>query len=583
MSRPWLGGFGREAWGVALVLAVQAAALVHAGWGDSVVVDEAGHIASGLVHWTEGDFHPYNVNPPLVRLLGTAPLLVLGPRVPIAEPGSGAAYRPEMLLGRRFAEWNSDRYVGFVRLARWAPIGFSLLASWLVWSLARRYGSAAGWISLLLWASRPLVLGHGHLLTADMGATCLGLWVVWWWDRLGREPTRGNAARLGSACGLALLAKFTSLFVVGVVGLMEAWGIVVGRGGSRTRAAGRLATTVAVAWLALQTGYAWDAPIFRGRDVAPELRPTWLNRPPLDLLPVPLPREFVLGIERQRRDFAQGMRSYLDGVIRERGWWSYYLRAMLYKTPVGHLVLLGAAIVAAVAVRFRGVARREWALGVGLIALISSQTGFSHHLRYLLPALPFLDIAAGSTLALVAARTRLAAPLIGVALAASGLSVAWNHPHHIGFFNELVGGWRRGHEHLLDSNLNWGQDLLRVRDWLDAHPDENRQNVFLVAYHEVDPASFGINFRYPRAAEFGPPEPGTYILSINALMGYDFLTSDGQGNLIHYPRGAFAAFRDRKPDGWIGRSFRVFHVRPAEGRDLGMGVNFGAEDRDPDP
>ena len=555
-------------WVFLTILFIQATALVHAGWCDSVVVDEAGHIASGMVHWVEGDFRPYHVNPPLMRLLGTAPLIPLCPIIPMADPAFGSADRPEFLLGRKFAELNAGQYVAYVRIARWASIAASLLASWLVWSLGRRHSTVAGWISLLLWISCPLALGHGHLLTADMGATCLGLLTVWCHHRECDDPSPAAATRSGLAWGFALLAKYTTLAVVAALIVARIGAIVIAprqrdeAGSPRRREVARLVVATLVAWMTIQTGYAWEAPIFRAVDVEHYPKPIWMTYPPLDVLPIPLPREFVLGIDRQRQDFAGGIRSYLDGVIAERGWRSYYLYAAAYKMPLGHLALLGAAAILTLTIRGARVARLEWAIGIALFALISSQAGFSHHFRYILPALPFLYIAAGVTLA---QRSRLAFVGITACLLASAASVAHDHPNHISYFNELAGGWRRGHRHLLDSNIDWGQDLLRLRAWLDSRPDEAARPVSLVAYHSVDPSVFGIAYRYPSEAETGPPRGGTYIISVNALMGYEFMTSDGRGDLTAYPRGAFAALRTRQPDERIGCSFWVFRIPPAAG------------------
>jgi hypothetical protein len=64
---------------------------------------------------------------------------------------------------------------------------------------------------------------------------------------------------------------------------------------------------------------------------------------------------------------------------------------------------------------------------------------------------------------------------------ASSLGV---YPHSLSYFNELVGGPANGHAHLLDSNIDWGQDLLLLKEWLDAHPEAsplglaaNRQHI----------------------------------------------------------------------------------------------------------
>src|SRR5207253_6666000 len=103
--------------------------------------------------------------------------------------------------------------------------------------------------------------------------------------------------------------------------------------------------------------------------------------------------------------------------------------------------------------------------------VVSSQTGLNHHLRYLLPAYPFLFVLAASPFA-AAARPGLwlrrgAAFSLGLAAAAS-LAV---FPHSLAFFNCLAGGPAAGPRHLLGSNVDWGQDLLLLARWARQHPE----------------------------------------------------------------------------------------------------------------
>jgi len=42
-------------------------------------------------------------------------------------------------------------------------------------------------------------------------------------------------------------------------------------------------------------------------------------------------------------------------------------------------------------------------------------------------------------------------------------------PHYLAFFNELAGGPGSGHRVLVDSNLDWGQDLKGLRNWMSDH------------------------------------------------------------------------------------------------------------------
>ena len=56
----------------------------------------------------------------------------------------------------------------------------------------------------------------------------------------------------------------------------------------------------------------------------------WLGR-----LVVPVPAEYLRGIDAQRNDFESEFPSYLAGQWRTRGWWYYYFYALAVKEPLG--------------------------------------------------------------------------------------------------------------------------------------------------------------------------------------------------------------------------------------------------------
>jgi hypothetical protein len=83
-------------------------------------------------------------------------------------------------------------------------------------------------------------------------------------------------------------------------------------------------------------------------------------------------------------------------------------------------------------------------------------------LRYLLPALPFVFVVAGSAAAHLVSRGGGGRRIAVVVLAWYAGGTLWHHPHHLAFFNEIAGGPYGGYRYLVDSNLDWGQDLKRL-------------------------------------------------------------------------------------------------------------------------
>jgi hypothetical protein len=190
--------------------------------------------------------------------------------------------------------------------------------------------------------------------------------------------------------------------------------------------------------------------------------------------------------------------SYLRGNYRDRGWWYYYFYALAVKTPLGTSVLgIVALLGCAVSSRCRAPLRDEVALAVPMLVvlvLVCSHTGFNNNVRYALPAVPFGIVWVSRVGGLL--QSRLWRKLIPAFLLCSVIEVACVYPHSLSFFNSLVGGPSHRPEHLIDSNVDWGQDLLNLRSWLDRHTEV--RNIRIAYYGYVDPRVAGIEYSVPR-------------------------------------------------------------------------------------
>lgn len=343
----------------------------------------------------------------------------------------------------------------------------------------------------------------------------------------------------------------------------------------------------------------------------------------LSALPVPLPRSYVSGIDIQKQDFEVGHFSYLKGIWESPGWWYYYLYAFSIKVPIGFLCLLLIAIVVTCAKRgYSARWRDEFSLlipAVAILFLVSSQTGMNHHFRYVLPAFPFLFIWTSKVARALEGRPHLP-PLFRRARVLGNwlknrkqpemavmvvLALTWSigsslaiYPHSLSYFNELAavlptpadasypklpsetpkrGVWatltswlsagpRSGPRHLLNSNIDWGQDLFFLKDWLDEHPEVKLDGL---AYYGSYPATLaGIpETPYPMSGlcehngsddQLGP-KPGWYALSVNYIYGRNH---------------QYRYFLNFEPVAMAGYSIYIYHVTFDEAnrvrRELGL-------------
>jgi 4-amino-4-deoxy-L-arabinose transferase-like glycosyltransferase len=574
----WLSGMGFDRHVVVRITAVLLL-LLHAvllAWGasqHSPTLNEPAHLAAGISHCQFGRFELFRVNPPLVRMLAALPVLAVGCETDWSGFYDSPGARPAAAIGERFIKVNGERSLKLFTWARWACIPLSLLGGYFCFRWARElYGATAGLLALTLWCFSPNIIAHGQLITPDCGAAALGVAAGYFFWRWLHSPTWGRTLAAGVALGLAELTKTSWLILFALWPILWCfWQLSQSdtrlRWKDRLSQAGKLLTIVVLAVYLLNLGYGFEGTLTRLGDykfVSETLTGASADHRPgnrfadswVGALPVPLPKNYIQGIDVQKRDFENfGRPSYLRGEFRDRGWWYYYLYAAAIKVPLGTwLLALLSLIIRCACPGGWSRWRNEVVLltpAVALFVLVSSQTGFNHHFRYVLPAFPWAFIwISGLRPAALGRKTKV---LVAVALlwsVGSSLSV---YPHSLSYFNELAGGPTGGHNHLINSNIDWGQDLLYVKQWLVEHPEA--RPFHLAYYGYFDPKDIGIDYlpvpeRPPNREVQQPLEPGWYAVSVNYLRGYPWRAQ----------KQAYSYFQQHEPVAMAGYSIYIYRV-----------------------
>ncbi len=606
---------------IAWLLSVHAALVLHCAIEDFVTYDEIGNLAAGVSYWQYGTYHLYSVNPPLTKLLAAAPVVLTRPDADGLVTADVPGHRPEWVVGEHFALTNSENYHTFVVLARLASLGWSLLGAWLVYRWAGElWGVEGGLLAMAAWCFEPNIITHAHLLNADVPATVAALAAAWTLRGFLLDPTWGSAYFAGIALGVAQLCKFTLVILYPVWLIL--WGVYwwtarrVPRDGDDAaprRAAGPgalqmvllLATCVLVVNLGYEftgTGkpldeYPFVSRTFRGTSDAESggshgnrFRGTWLGR-----VPVPFPESYVRGIDVQRRDFEiyRSRYSYLGGQwVLGRGWWYYYVYGAAVKVPLGIWGLLLLAVFwprrGRWAIPWPGDWREVLILALPaltVLVLVSSQRSLQSHFRYALPMFPFVIVLIGRAGAVFASReckdedertavrSTWARGLVAGLLVWTVGSYLFVHPYSLGYFNELAGGPHGGHNHLLGSNIDWGQDLYRLRRWLARHP-EAAADLQMAYFNRIDARIAGLQWRLPplgvtegveiteeNAAGFGP-HPGYFAVSVRFVRGNQAGATDGEGGYRFAPFRGYEYFRHFQPVAKAGYSIFLYHITP---------------------
>ncbi len=533
-------------------------------------MDEQNHLARGLALWQTADPRLSLEHPPLVNLLSALPVVALLPQVRL--PTDDASW--EAVGGwYDFAEkmvWQYNPDIGIDRLfflARlpilFLTLGLGLVTHRLAWMM---WGKESASLALLFVLFDPNVLANGRYTTTDLGGTTflllatLLLWRLWQVEEWGGRRWLGTALGLGLAFG----SKLSTLVFVPIWGLMAVLPLYgrfpdwrgAGRRLLQLGTAGLLSVLVVWGLFAFE----WGPFTFSGKVLQD-----------LNSQTGPMPT-FWAGIE-QIVSFSEGGRpSFLNGAFSLTGFPDYFWVALMTKTPLAILVIVP---LAAFLLLLRQEAKGKviFLLGTAVLYfLISSQSSLNIGYRHLLPMLPFLYVVISGLVAqkretMYVARSRTTPYALSVmpyvALLSLLVSTLLIHPHYLSYFNLAAGGPENGRNILIDSNIDWGQDLLRLQEWMR---ENGVTDVKLGWFGTADPAYYGIHYEplpglgreefyglwYPPPFNPEQPEPGVYAISVSNLWESHWETK------ITYPW-----FRARPPDDRVGYSILIYVVPEA--------------------
>jgi Dolichyl-phosphate-mannose-protein mannosyltransferase len=446
--------------------------------------------------------------------------------------------------------------------ARLPMILLGTLLGGAIWRFTRTlYGMKASWLALSLFALDPNFIAHSSLVTTDVGLALLLFGAVsCLWAGFHR-PGRLWLPAAAMLTALAFAAKFSAVLIVPILvplilfaplGVESA--LVSSPLDSRRSRLRRIKLLLAgcaaiglltwgTIWAFYGFRYAADAGtppralpienVLRQAEAIEAMRREYpQTSPPRDALQAAitaapldgieglvllaadrhlLPESYLHGFAHARmkslarRSFLRG-RHYLHGV------WSYFPWAFLIKTPLGTLALLAIAI--ALLVSGQGPWRSEALflfvpVLVWLAFSLPSALNIGH--RHLLPIYPFLYVFIGGLAARLDARRTLAVVAAVVVSSTFVFTPPWNpvsvHPGPLSFFNEIAGGPSGGYRYLVDSNLDWGQDLPALARWLEEH--EVNEPIYLCYFGMADPRYYGIrHIKAPGGYDLEPPFRG---------------------------------------------------------------------------
>ena len=420
---------------------------------DSATSDEPAYIAAGMIKVTAGRLDFFRDQPPLMNSISALPLVIAGYRMPPVWQIGGNHWA----IGKTFlyrAGYDGHRAL---LLARLPTIALFAALAFAVYLFVLRHTSNE-WSALgafVLTGFCPNLMAHGRLATVDMALSLFTFVAAALFISMVERPRYATAIGVGLATAAAALSKTSGNILAPWFVLVLLIALAMGRVPEKKR----LAICVG---LALVSAFVFLEVFILAEGSEEYIRGNFAELP---RLAVPF-AEYLANLEAIRGWYSQGhdKPQFLLGEFSKRGWWYYYPVAIALKTTIPALLLIAGSFV---------FFRKSFAVialftFVALFLLVAAKGELALGIRYVLPIYPFLYAAC----AIQWSDARVARRLLTLPALLLVWHIAENaisYPRYLSYFNQSIGSGKNADRFLIDSNLDWGQDLRRLGLWCRAN------------------------------------------------------------------------------------------------------------------
>jgi len=498
----------------------------------NVTWDETGHLACGMQWIDEGKYTIETLHPPLGRVAIAALPYISGSR---SQGDTNIWIEGNKILNEGNNYWRT------LTLARLGILPFFILSVFLLWSWTKRlYGDEVALLSVLFFTLLPPVLAHAGLATTDYPLTAALLascYALWWWIQ---SPTRNHSLVLGVVLGLSVATKFSFLVFFPVAAIIiagyELYYVrkLVINGSLVRKAAGPVSLAFLSGIIILWASYRFSfGPLSHSSGAS-----------------YPMP-EFFDGLSLIFNKNSGGTALYFMGnAMHNHGSVWFFPVALALKTPIAFLLL---ALVGIAMIFYRkknvgttdSIVSSTWLpllISAGMLAVVIP-SNINLGVRHILPIYPFLAMLAGIGAVRIASFSRTYGTVgLTLLIAWMALSSFSAGNDRIAYFNEIASS--NPEHYLIDSDLDWGQDLNKLADTLHA---QNIQFVSLAYNGSADLAHAGL----PKFEWLQPiTAPNGNWVAISLLPLY---VNDG-----------YKWLRSQRPSEKIGNSILLYHFTDGE-------------------
>lgn len=555
---------------------------------DSLTMDELAHLPAGYSYLTQKDMRLNPEHPPLIKDLAAIPLLFIKN---IKFPSEIDAWQKDIngqwTFGYNFLYHSGNPVDKMIFWGRIPMILILILLGFYIFKWTRELlGNKVALLSLFLFSFSPTFLAHGRLVTTDVGAATGVFIATYYFLRALKNPDKKNIILAGISFGLAELCKFSVILLIPLfVFLALVWWLI--KLGNLKQAFKILISVFVIGYLLIGLVYQYHVlnypPERQARDTEFLLASTpfpflgkilvWASTKPV-LRPL---AEYFLGLALVFQRAAGGNTTYFLGEVSAAGWKNYFPVVYSIKEPLTfHIFTIIALLYIAWQIKkpfWTNPLQRakDWIKNhfpefamltfIGIYWATSLNSNLNIGIRHLLPVFPltFVLVSIAITHLLKSLKPGVK-PYIyivfGILILWQAISVLSIYPHFLAYANEIVGGPDNLYIYTVDSNLDWGQDLKRLKKFVE---ENNIEKIYVDYFGGGDTKYYlGEKFESWHGTR-GPKEfpKGNYLaVSATFLQG-------GRGKPVpgfNQPYGYYNWLNRYTPIAKIGYSIFIYYI-----------------------
>lgn len=584
------------------LLGLMFALLFFSAWNDSATMDELAHIPSGYSYLALHDYRLNPEHPPLMKDLAAIPLVFLHLNFPTNVSAWKNDVNGQWDMGRIFLYESGNNADKIIHWSRFPIMLLAILFGWMFFRWVRRiYGDKVGLLALFFFVFSPTFLAHSRYVTTDLAAA-FGFFIgiaaflnfLFRQDKnnpsYSKKRARKSLIIAGIAFGVAQLLKFSLVLLAPLYVIFGALWVFLNcyENFEAKRFLKELLLMLGkiiligliglvIIWL-VYLYHTWNYSMERQTSDTIFTLKSFGIRPLANLAiwlsGIPVLQalgQYMLGVLMVLQRAAGGNTTYFVGEISAVGWKYYFPLLYLVKEQLAFLILALIALIFGLknilksqSKNIRSIlewSRENFAITAGLIFIAvywtqAMTSNLNIGVRHVLPTFPFIYIIVARQVVRWIKGAEIENPqtiFVTILLFWMIISVLIVYPYFLSYYNALGGGTRDGYKIATDSNYDWGQDLKRLKNFVE----ENKiQKIAIDYFGGGNPQYYFGNKFEPWWSAKGTPPTGSWF-AISATFRQGALATPAH-NFIQKPEDTYSWLQGKNPVARAGTSIFIY-------------------------